>query len=122
MEKKERERKERKERKKKGKKERKEKRKRGRERGRRPMGYSSAHRRSDYQNLSDQELKLVYSTRVTSTYLNQGGFTEDPAREIREIKVGLRKDSQPVSTLQEVGIFILWLIAFPFGQVFKGTS
>ena len=44
-------------------------------------------------------------------------FTE----EIREIEVGLRKASQPISTLQEVGIFLLWLIAFLFGQVFKGT-
>ena len=44
------------------------KRKRGRERGRRPTGSSSVHRRYNCHNLSDQEQKLVYSTRATSTY------------------------------------------------------
>ena len=44
------------------------KRKRGRERGRRPTGSSSVHRRSNYHNLSDQELKPVYSMRATSMY------------------------------------------------------
>ena len=50
---------------------------------------SSDFRHSEDWSLSCQELKSIYSTRVT---------------------------------LQEVWIFLLWLIAFLFGQVFKGMG
>ena len=56
---------------------------------------------------------------------------EDPAASFSDFR---RSDGRSLSgrelksiysmraTLQEVGIFLLWLIAFLFGPVFKGTS
>ena len=58
-------------RKEKERKERKGKRENLRERGRRLTGSSSVHWRFNCQNLLNQELKLVYSTRATRRYRNQ---------------------------------------------------
>ena len=77
------------------------KRKKGKiERNRKRLaGSSSVHRRFHCQNLLNQELKLVYSTRAMRRYQNQKVSLKGPTREIWKIEVGLRKASQPVSTL-----------------------